>query len=289
MIVSYSTIYQQALTNYKKQQSRAGYTPGLFTSWRHSCVEYPELITLKNRIESAGDPQTAKAIIIEYLSKLQLQKKINNHSFASYFLDQLTMNDNANKWEQFYPNDKKLVFYNGTLYRGMRIDKKTLEDIFTNGIKARETSYNIDDYVSDASLSLGISTSKDMSVAKYYATGISARGFKECGKVFLVNGYVFEIDYQGMGGIDIIPTLEARKHSLRLALAKTKQEVNIIEDIPASSIKGAYAVSPKKDSSSIFYPNPNYLPSDRQNKFPDIALPNRLETLIPNKPASRFC
>jgi hypothetical protein len=289
MLCSYLDIYLTALENYTNQKPRAGYTPGLFSCIRHSCYEYSELVDFRKSLQKAPKKEIQKKTIEAFLFTLRKQGKINNHSFASYFLDALIKDDPTGRWECFYPDEKKIVFYSGTLYRGMRIDFDVLMDIFANGLKNRKSSVAIDDYISDASLSMGISTSKNKTLAGTYALGMISRGYKDSGKVLLIDGYLLEIDYNGLGGIDIMPTLAARGHHIRLALAKQKQEVNIIGDIPASCIKGAYHVTHEHGISKEFYYNPNYHPSNNESNITPISLAERLETIMPMSRSSRFC
>lgn len=271
----YSQAFSKAFRHYSEQTYRAGYPKGLFNSFRHSKKLYPELEELQKKLVSHDfDPASQKEILQIYFAAQKT--KFNNYSFNLYFLDFLVKKDPEGGWEQFYPDNKKIVFYNGLVYRGMRITRKELFEFFEQGFNEQSSSKKIDDYVHDTSMSLGVSTSKDKDVAEGYATSVISRGIRESGQLIFRSGYLLKINYRGEGGIDILPTLNARHKLFCSWLGSTKKEVNVIGHIAGRDIIGAWYVG-DKGLSKDFIPNPNYDPNYEIDNTPQ---PKRLKRLF---------
>lgn len=259
-------------------KARPGYQFGWFSWLRHSKTLYPHILQLKQNLNSVTEDDAAKEILHAYFRSTLT--KFNNHSFALYLLDAILMAYPEERmiWEQYYPPGKELVFYNGELYRGMRIQRWQLDEIFENGLDARESSKSIDDYAGDTTMGLGISTSKSRSVAEGYATAVVSRGIREAGQMIIIDGYLLKINYRGMGGIDILPTLKARGEDINAFLGASKKEVNIVGRIKPSDIEGAWYVG-RKNISHEFIANPNYQAVNADDHV-DVVLPERLRLLF---------
>ncbi len=261
-MTKYSGHFEQALTLYCKQAKRPGYVFGLFSSIRHSKTLYPHIAKLQYNLNNCDSDAEAKKILISYFQSPQT--KLNNHSFALYLLDLLCKTDRNETWEIYYPKEKRIKFYTGTLYRGTL---QAPHDALANGIM-RESSENIEDYADDTNGHIGISTSKDFAVAKSYQTTILTGG----GSAVVHKGYIYKIDYPEKGAIDIIETLRERGKNIMAAIASHKNEVNIIGRIAPQDIVGYW------DQQDKYHANPNYV-ANRQLEE-NHSFPERLESLF---------
>jgi hypothetical protein len=276
----YLNAFNKALRQYQKQKERPGYKPGLLSWIRHrNCTSSnPNLHIqgLKNHLIEHDD-STAEETIKLFLTSPKTQ--LNNHSFGTYLIDVLSKKYPDENWEDYYPNDKKLILYNGMVYRGMRISNIELHNFFNKGLTALKNSDKIDDYVCDTSMSLGVSTSKDDKVAEMYATSVISRGIRECGQMIFLSGYLLEIDYRGDGGIDLLPTLTKRGQYISSFLGSPKKEVNIVGRISPKDIKGAWFVD-RKGRSKDFIKNEKY--KEIRNRKPERndSQPTKLRRLF---------
>lgn len=236
----YSDCFIDALENYKNQAKRHGYCPGMFAAWRHSKKSYGHIDGLQKQLLNLSDDVAAKEVLKNYFNSPAT--KFNNHSFALYFLDQLMAKDAEGNWDRFYPKQKQVKFYNGIVYRGT-LQKP--EDALKNGICALSRSPRVDDYACHTSMSIGVSTSKDKEVAKAYQTSVFPTGMS----CYFEVGYLYEINYRGVGGIDIVETLKARGN---LITSDGTQEVNIMGRISPNDIVGYW------NKNGEFIENPNY-------------------------------
>lgn len=254
----YLNAFNKALRHYQNQKERAGYQSGFFSWIRHrNCKSTDSNIPiqqLKDQL-TQHDDATAKKMIISFLTSSKT--KLNNHSFGTYLIDLLSIKFPDEHWDDYYPNDKKLTLYNGTVYRGMRVSKVELSRFFHKGFTALKNSNKIDDYVCDTSMSLGVSTSKDDEVAEGYATAVISRGIRESGQMIFLDGYLLEINYRGDGGIDLLPTLNQRKQYISSFLGSPKKEVNIVGKISPKDIKGAWFVN-REGRSKEYIENTKY-------------------------------
>lgn len=223
--MSYLECFKTALMLYQGQYMRPGYQPTILSWFRHSNTKYQDLQNLENELLNPGraDP---KDIIKKYLNQLS----DNHHSFRNYFLDALVASFPEEHWSQFY--SKPIVFYQGMLFRGTMQHYKTA---FQEGMEGGRSD-NVEDYANDTSGNIGLSTSKDISVAKTY----SISTFQTTKGVHFEYGYLYYIDYSGESGIDIIESHKKRGNEWTAWMANHKDEVNIIERVQASDIIGCW-------------------------------------------------
>lgn len=264
MLVSYLDIYFNALDNYISQKRRPGYAPGLFTHLRHSFYEYPALIDFRKILQKAKSKEEQKNTITAFLTNLNVEGKINNHSFTAYLIDELVRSDPESNWEKLYP--KPIVFYQGILYRGT-LQKP--EDAFANGMTS-SVSKKIEAYCNDTNCSTGVSTSTEKSIAQKYKTSV----FQTAYGAHYEHGYLYKINYRGHGGVDIIETLKARGQNCRAAIAAHKQEVNIVGTVKPEDIVGCWGPDDK------WIPNPVYSEKTTINPAPN-SLMEHLADLFP--------
>lgn len=277
----YEICFTQSINAYTSQSNRPGYLFGWLSSWRHSKTLYPHIADLQTKLAAAHSDDDAKKVLQEYFR--HRLTKFNNHSFALYLLDSLLMTCPTEKhiWEQYYPPEKKLIFYTGTLYRGMRIDEGELKIFFANGLEARESSKWVDDYAKDTTMGLGISTSTDKSIAQGYATRIISRGLRESCQMIHISGYLLKMNYRGPGGIKLFETLQARGENMNAYLSDSKREINIVGRIEPSDIEGAWYVGQdEKKLAQGFIKNPNYMAVKPMSANDDMVLPERLRKLF---------
>ena len=130
-------------------------------------------------------------------------------------------------------------------------------------------SKKIEDYANDTSLGVGVSTSKDKKCAEAYSvsTFLTNKG------AHYQHGWCYEINYRGIGGIDIEETLLKRNCKIIAAIASRKAEVNIIGKIEPEDIVGCW------NKFDEYIPNPNYLPE--KNSELTINFSARLARLFP--------
>ncbi len=262
-MTKYSQCFQDALLNYQNQSARSGYVFGWFSTFRHSRTLYPHIQTLQNDLDAAESEAEAMQILKAYFSSPRT--KMNNHSFAMYLLDILSASYGHEGWEEFYPQGKQLVFYTGILYRGTL---QHPDDALARGMTSG-ASPNIEDYANDTNMHTGVSTSKVKEIAHKYQNLV----IPTHRSAFLKRGFLYEINYRGAGGIDIIETLKARGDYLTANIASHKQEVNIIGKIVPEDIVGYW------DENGEYHKNDKYDPA-RQPEMVD-SLPERLTALFP--------
>lgn len=261
----YITNYNQAFTNYSAQSERHGYPMGFFSFIRHrDCAnKKAHIVSLEKNLNV--DDISAKSSLERFFS--DPDTTFNNHSFSLYLLDELSKSYPDENWERFYPVVKKAVYYTGQLYRG---SLQIPIDAFINGMKG-SSSDKIEDYTNDTNFDVGVSTSKKIEVAKSY-TITTMQTMKGAHYAY---GYLYEINYRGIGGVDIIETLKARGNDLSAEVASHKAEVNIIDSISPKDIEGCW------DRNDIFFPNPKYK-TDRKKKE-NVSEPERRERLFIRK------
>lgn len=239
-MLNYSDIFDQAFELYKTQANRPGYTFGWFSWLRHSRKPNARTDELHNALKNNSNP---KETLIRFFSTCNTP--MNNHSFATYLLDQLAKNDNTHEWDQYYPKQKQVLFFYGILYRG---SLQSGDDACENGIYEVEHSNRIEDYADDTNRHVGISTSKNKEVAATYQTTVipTARG------AFHKVGNLFEINFRRGLGVDIPKTLERRQEIFTKSYSDRKDEVNVLGHIDKEDIKGYW------DNYGIYHPNKNY-------------------------------
>lgn len=259
----YVAEFNDAFTSYSTSQiPRPGYIFGWFTSIRHSKNLYPHIATLKANLENCNDAESAKSILTQYFKSPQT--KFNNHSFAIYFIEALCKKYPNEGWEQYYPKEKVVKFFNGRLYRG------TLQhpnDALKNGMQGSRSD-NIEDYANDTNTHTGVSTSKNLGVASKYQHSV----FNTVKGCHIQKGFLYEINYRGKGGVDIIETLKARQNDITANIAAHKEEVNIIGKVDPEDIVGFW------DQVGNYQKNPKYLENRDQKQ--DLNIFDRLQNLF---------
>ncbi|STX28303.1 Uncharacterised protein [Legionella beliardensis] len=260
--MTYLVAFQKAYTDYVTQSQRQGYTFGWFSSLRHSRSFYPHIEDLFNELKKADNLEAQKAIVEGYLKSPKT--KFNNHSFSIYLLKYLTEKFPNESWEEYYPKDKQIAFYTGILYRGTL---QSPQDALKKGISSK-TSPRIEEFAQHTSMAVGISTSKSKGIAAKYRTSTFSTGKG----VYFETGYLYKINYRGLGGIDINKTLEVRNDSITMTIGQDKQEVNIVDTIPTEDIVGYW------DQKDVWHENTEY----KEEKQPSIAVSifARLEALF---------
>ena len=244
----YLDIYHIALRNYIDKKVRPGYTSGIFTKMRHDGKKYPHIEKLELKLQSTDNPLD---VLEEYFKSPET--KLNNHSFAMYLLDALEANFPRENWGRFYPPGKQVIFYQGLLYRGTM---QPPASVFKTGMRCLK-SESIDDYATPITSSVGVSTSKSIKIAQEYAsTGTSGpkAEFAAVGMGATTSvGWVYLINYRGIGGVDIVETLNARKSRMGFFLTRAAElaEVNVIGDIKPEDIVGYI-------DGQTLHKNPNY-------------------------------
>jgi hypothetical protein len=227
-MVNYVEIFDRAFGYYKKQDKRQGYSPGLFTNWRHSRKLYPALKSFYTDLQSAfnsGQDENTIAVIKKHLT--ELSKK--NHSFSMYMIDELMKYERAHSWEEFDP--KRIVLSKTKyVYRGSLQTPEDAEAVGYIQCPQRESEIiDIENYVSVRNWGYGVSTSKNYDTALDYASVCHINGRH-------TPGYVYAIDVSKFWGIDIAET-----QTLRYGYAHQRdismQEINYLQPIPWECVK----------------------------------------------------
>lgn len=274
MPTKYQTLYLQALAAYKAQSPRFGYPRGYFSWARHwSLKETAEMQTLKEAL-SGDDEAAAKEALEAFLPG----KNQDNHSFATYLLDNLEKACPDEGWGEHRLASKKIVFYTGEVWRGLTSDAHEvfIDDVFNNGLKEYGSpSASVSEYTSDTSMHRGISTSTRRDVAMEYAVPRpipTARGAIYRPTTCLL----VQINYRGATGVDIVSTLEARENTKTLSLTQVrrKAEVNIIGSIPKEDIV-AIIINPN-GRKPIRRENPHY----KKDRVSDLETAGTAERLV---------
>ena len=261
----------KAIKKYLTQKKRDGYSPGLFSCFRHRGTLHPSVQLLLNDLGVITDEEQAKQRIIEHLQNSQ---PWNNHSFKLYLLDALKVDAKTNNpdenWDKYNPN--RLHFYTGTLYKGTQTKPAI---IFTHGFKLTvpvDKMKCIQGITDDN----GISTTPNKAVAEKYARRESA---DMNGMVYQEWGYVYQTEYRGDKAIDLPKTWLQRRSNLRYRIYADKQEVNVLESIPPSCIVCAWDYTNGKNGKLI--QNPNYRPAPTQTEQNgDINAPTQTPNAI---------
>ncbi|MBV8801419.1 MAG: hypothetical protein JO131_00360, partial [Gammaproteobacteria bacterium] len=169
---TYTQICTEAEKKWKFSEKRSGYTRTFLSNLRH--YGFLGFFDSKKRIvnkqaqevlallQTLTDETAKKHIILAFLN--QNKSKLNNHSFGCYLIDILRQEYPNDGWEKYEP--KPVIHFQGELFHGTYIQPKT---IFSQGLISNNHSSNIEDYIVTTSGSIGISTSKNMDVAKKYA------------------------------------------------------------------------------------------------------------------------
>ncbi|MCF6766204.1 hypothetical protein L3V82_10510 [Thiotrichales bacterium 19S3-7] len=270
MTKSYVEIFNLAFEAYSNAKERDGYPNGFLTFFRHSLKKNDHLNNLENNLIQQDNDEKSMALLREYFKSERTT--FNNHSFSLYLLDMLEeyrpLDEN---WQECYPNDKKIVFYTGRLYRGTLQGSR---DAFTNGIVCEE-SHAIEDYASDTPCGIGVSTSKEEKIASGYANKIYRHHSQV--KAVELSGYTYHINYRDTGGIDLEATHRQRGNGivLNVTRVKDKKEVNIIGKISPEDIEGCYCHKTKR-----FIPNPHYI-KNKSNPTEKTFVKKRQEFFSP--------
>lgn len=242
----YLDAFNEAFTRYSSQKDRPGYQYTLFTGIRHSGEKYPALVRFQNELTKSCD----KNVLQQWLKNPEL--KAGHHSFRTYLIDVLIEFFPLENWEQF--DNKNIVFYqpsNDYLYRG---SLQKPEQAFAKGMKSGFNSKNIEDYTEVANENAGVSTSRSLRVASGYANKIWTNHYG----VHEDFGYVYQIHYRGIDGIDIDKTHTSRNPSF--PTSKTKQEINIVSCISPEDIVGCGYRDAETGEYIQSLSNPNYRP-----------------------------
>lgn len=276
-------LYQNALRNYIAQAERTHhslmnnpekriFTFGLFSWFRHSQNEYPALLALRAQLEADNSDDQSSAIAAVKRHFSDPDNKWNHHSFNNYLLDEIFKTCSREEWaQQWLQFDKSpIIYYQGLLFRGTH---DSPESIFRNGFREYSPSTSIEDYIKDMNGCVGVSTSKCIHVAHAYALpAIRAnRDFEEVHP----DGYIYVIDYDGLNGIDLARTFEARGRRIAAYLSRGKAEVNIIGHIPKENIVGAFYVN--RNDAIVWHPNQHYLNAVNHGTY------DALQRLIPRE------
>lgn len=248
-MLTFLKCFDEAFEHYQRQSDRPGYLFGWLSSFRHSNILYPHIHTLQADLKNASDADQAKSLLQNYFKSPQT--KLNNHSFAIYLLDVLSREYPDEGWDIYYPMEKSIVFYSGILYRGTL---QTPDDALENGITSGK-SRSVEDYAHDTNMHTGVSTSKNKKCAGAYQDTV----LQTPTGAYRLKGYLYEIDYRGIGGIDIIETLKKRGRNITAAIASHKEEVNVIGTVKPEDIVGYW------DQSGKYIANPGY----DQNREPE--------------------
>lgn len=221
-----------ALNNYCTQSPR-GYRMGFFSALRHDFTKNATLTNLEREIKESKTDEAALDVVVSHL--LAKGATFNNHSFNAYFIDALKSSAlNTIDWDCFTP--KAIKKYQGPVYRGT---SQPPQKIFNEGFRELEQSDQVEDYLKFRNQRIGISTSKEMDVAKEYALNSRRSGRTR---------YVYAINYRGDAGFDVLSTGKARGvsfhalwHRDRLSGFR-KQEVNVRGVISRADVVGAWEV-----------------------------------------------
>lgn len=243
-MTKYLKAFIDAYKDYVGQSPRPGYVLGWFSRLRHGRSLYPHIQTLFKQLQTASDDEAAN-IIINYLKSPKT--KFNNHSFSIYLLKNLMISFPDAQWEEYYPKEKQIVFYNGELFRGSLQEP---EQAFRDGMTS-EGAHKIDEFAKHTNMAVGVSTSKVKAIAERYKNST----FLTPKSAYIQAGYLYQIDYRGLGAVDINKTMEKRGNDIERYVGQNKEEVNIVGGIPADDIVGCW------DKNNKWIPNPSYNPN----------------------------
>lgn len=257
------SVVKTAKTKYEKGDARPGYP---ISKWEQVCRYFQppsqdkSVQELELKLNAANDDQ-ANQLVVQHFKANAFQ----NCSFSSYLLDELMAKFPDEEWCQF--NSKPLIFSQGKLYRGTGLPPQV---VFNEGFIDHAPSKSLDDYASDFNGAVGISTSKDYSMAAGYAVPMAARPREENLTVELRDiGYVYEINYRGHVGIDLEQTQLARGNQLRASFARGKQEVNVVRQIRTCDIVRVWQLTRGRNTRKETA-NTNYQ-AERKNDDEDLA------------------
>lgn len=247
----YLETFKRAQLSYTNREKRDGYTRTWLSYFRHFFGMTKDDVDFFTQLSQVDDKDTAKKLIEDYFTLNA--KSFNNHSFGSYFLDFLQKEFPDENWKRFDP--KPIIYYQGTLYRG---DSRPYDKIFEEGFIEPKSSESLDDYVKGATGCIGVSTTKSFGIAHAFALPpVTSRRMEDTGFVYSHNGFVYEIDYSGTDGIDVVNTWKARGGLTFTAwFSQELQEVNVKGRIAREDIVCVHQVS--RDGESERIPNPNY-------------------------------
>lgn len=269
---TYIDVFNQSVTNYIAQQPRPGYVPTLFTKFRHAGEKYPALVEFEQALLHEENIASQKETIERWLRDPRL--KSNHHSFRAYLIDALVQAFPDDEWEKF--DNTRLVFYHldGFLYRG---SLQRPDDAFQNGMQSGFQSGDIEAFAEAANYNAGVSTSKSAKVAECYTSHLKIDHYG----VHEFTGFLYQIHYRGNAGIDIDATHRQRGH--RVPTTGTKQEVNIVTDIPKEDIVGYGYVN--QDGLYVEVKrNPHYQPD--KMPMPILNKQAQLASIFPEDPRS---
>lgn len=229
----YLNSFEVAAQNFEVQAERPGYKRGWFTWLRHNTRNHPAIEILREALQKCESNEGAKRIIELFFKKYA---QFSNHSFSTYFLDELLKDFPDESWHKYQP--KPIIFFQGTVYRGTNVPP---EIVFQQGFSDLNPSKNLDDYVSDCNGSVGVSTSKSLQVAVGYALPmVRVRDF-DCDTTNTY-GYIYKINCRSISAVDIEETQSKRGNYFRASLAKAKAEVNVIGHIRPCDVMMAWKV-----------------------------------------------
>lgn len=251
--MQYLEIYKKALSRYINQETRTHYsladkpenpffTFGLFSWLRHSREEYPALLKLRSILENDTSDDQAIAFQAVQHHFMDANNKWNHHSFNSYLLDEIHKTCTEEQWQLHWKrfDPTPIVYFQGILFRGTG-DLPSV--CFKHGLLEKNASSSLNDYIKDMNGSIGVSTTKDFSIAKSYALPrIDPRhdtldSWDE--------SFIYVVDYRQHTGIDLEKTFLQRGQTIRASLSAGKAEVNVIHKIDADQIIGAFYVNRK--------------------------------------------
>lgn len=280
----YIELYKIALEKYIAQAERTHYslmnkkdkpiyTFGLFSWFRHSRIEYPTLNLLRQQLEV--DESEKQSFAVEAIKEHFRKTKWNNHSFNNYLLDEIRKNVNDETWDEHWKafDMNPIVYYQGLLFRGCGIAP---EIAFAEGLGESNTSLSIDDYIASRNGSIGVSTSKSFDVAYCYA--LPQPHLQNAYEPWWPSSYVYVLDYQQDGGIDLEETFKARGKNIAASLANNKEEINIIKSVSPEDIVSAFYVD--REDKIIWHANPGYKRSLNFDALDLSSLPHKFRCLL---------
>jgi hypothetical protein len=258
-----------ASENYGKQEERPGYKRGWLSWLRHfNAKNNPVVKKLKDSVEACEQDSQAKEIIEAHFKENQF----NNHSFSIYLLDELLKNFPTENWAQYQP--KPVVFFQGTVFRGTQIPP---EIVFKHGFSDRNPSKNLDNYISDFNGSVGVSTTKELAIAKSYALPRLRKSDMDYSDAEPY-GYIYKITCRSNTAIDLEATHIKRNNLLGAKLSKGKAEVNIVGNIKACDVMMAWKVYRDSRPAEILLNEHKYEGNNEREKdtsYPEIIVPHR--------------
>ncbi len=263
----YLDAFNQAFKGYTEGRNRPGYSFGFLSSYRHSTNLYPHIVLLKKNLEKAKDSDDANSILHQYFKSPRT--KFNNHSFSLYLIDAITSNAKStlDGWEQYYPRDKEIKFFNGTVYRGtLQTPQSARERGITSSRPDKQPNF-VEEYVCVKTGYVGVSTSTNIAIGRLYQTSTYAGG--PLGAIY-ETGYLYKINYRGIGGVHVGHSLNYRSNNKSIYF--NKDEVNIIGKISWQDVEGYW------DKHNKWYSNEDY---NKNYPLPEkLSLSKRLSILF---------